>query len=240
MSNLQIQYRTETAGMIHRKTWRIGWDLQYGEFTLWDHYYFSLLQKVLETRGWEARPVVKSSDVDDVDVLVLNYPEVPFETSFIQYLMARVKTGLRIIALAYYQNEDGVAEILNPLVEPIGFRFNADGIIDPDTCEDDDPYMLKTSRVYRYEAGVDTVVLPCCCSIEVLSPGVTPVVESFPTAKRLMVSSESPASYVLAVEARYGDGRVIGIGTCVFWDNYSLNRADNRRFVANLLGPPEE
>ena len=225
--------------MLHRKVWRIGWDLQYGEFTLWDHYYFSLLQKLLEEQGWETRPVVQSSDIDGVDVLVLNYPEMPLESSFIRHVMDRVKTGLRVIALAYYQNEDRVAGILNRLVEPLGFRFNPDGIIDPVTCEEEDPYLLKTSRVYRYGTGVGALVLPCSCSIEILSPGVAPVVESLSTSKCLKGTSDRTTSYVLAAETRHGDGRVIGIGTCVFWDNYSLDRADNRRFVVNLLGPNE-
>jgi hypothetical protein len=164
------------------------------------------------------------------DGIILNYPEIPFRNSEIQALHDRVEAGAVLIGLAYYQNEDGVADVLNDLFRPVGLVLEADVVTDPRHNLGRDPYQVVTRRVLRYATGVRRVVLPCPCSIRLVDPEAQPIVVGEPTA-----TASSGNAPVLAAERPWGRGRWIAVGTCVFWDNFSLFRADNRQWAWNLL-----
>jgi len=209
---------------------RWAWSTSHGEFTLADHYYFSRLQAFLRAEGLQVDIVSDFSRLLEYDGIILNYPEVPFRTHEIRALQDRVSAGAVLIGLAYYQNEDGVADVLNALFRPVGLCLEADVVTDPRHNVARDPYLVVTRRVLRYSTGVRRLVLPCPCSIRLSDPAAQPVVVGESTA--VASSGNVP---VLAAERPWGRGRWIAVGTCVFWDNFSLGRADNRRWARNLL-----
>ncbi|MCS7313498.1 MAG: hypothetical protein NZ742_11410, partial [Acidobacteria bacterium] len=209
---------------------RWAWSTSHGEFTLADHYYYSRLQDFLRTRGLQVDIVSDFHRLLEYNGIVLNYPEVPFKVYEIQALRDHVQAGAVLIGLAYYQNEDGVADVLNALFGPVGLVLEADVVIDPRHYVARDPYLVVTRRVLRYSAGVRRVVFPCSCSIRLSDPAAQPIVVGEPTA-----TASSGNAPVLAAERPWGRGRWIAIGTCVFWDNFSLGRGDNRQWAWNLL-----
>ncbi len=209
---------------------RWAWSTSHGEFTLADHYYFSRLQDFLRDRGLPVDIVPDFSRLLDYDGIILNYPEVPFQAHEIQALRDRVEAGAVLIGLAYYQNEDGVADVLNALFRPVGLVLEADVVTDPRHNVARDPYLVVTRRVLRYATGVRRLVLACPCSIRLADPAAQAIVVGESTA-----TASSGNAPVLAAERPWGRGRWIAVGTCVFWDNFSLVRADNRRWAWNLL-----
>lgn len=208
---------------------KIAWSIAHGEFTLEDGYYFSHLKRELEKRGAELSYPSRLEQAEGASVLVLNYPELPFSREEVAWLLDYVERGGRLLALAYYNNEDHVAEILNGVTEPFGVRFLYDGIRDPQHHLREDPYLVVTRRSYAYREGVSELFMPYSAPVTLLDGGET-VVEAEPTA--LSDSGERK----MAVQVRRGRGRLIAIGTCVFWDNYALPFCDNLRFALNLLG----
>ena len=210
---------------------RIAWSVSHHEFTIEDGYYFSLLRRALHQAGARPITVARLQQGFDADVLVLNYPEDPFTPEEVEALRQYVARGGRLLALAYYQNEDRVAEILNAVARPFGLRFGYDEIQDPVHKHGDDPYMVVTSRVAV--PGIERVLMPYAAPILVEGPQVQVLVEAEPTA-------QSPSgSRVLAVQVNHGEGTFLALGTCVFWDNYAITAYDNLAFALWLLGVPE-
>ncbi len=210
---------------------RVAWDVSHGEFTIQDGYYFSRLLKALRERDAEILINERLDDAADADVLVLNYPEKEFSEAdgrFIEEFMGR---GGRVLALAYYDDEDRVASILNELVKPYGVEFLPDAVVDETNCLDGDPFMVVSSRVYGFNRGVRRVLMPYAAPLELLAPAAEVVVEGGPTAK-----TRSGGRAVLGCRVQVGEGELVCLGTCVFWDNYSIGREDNLAFSLNLLG----
>ncbi len=213
--------------MVHR----IAWNVSHHEFTIEDGYYFSLLRRALDRAGVEVRTTTSWDEALSADVLVLNYPEDPFTPEEVARLQDYVAQGGRLVALAYYQNEDRVAEILNHVARPFGLRFGYDYVQDAVHHYGDDPYMVVTSRVYRVP-GVGRVLMPYAAPVRMETPGGERVVEGEETAV-------SPSgSRVLAAQVAHGRGRFLAVGTCVFWDNYAITAYDNLAFALWLLGVP--
>jgi len=213
---------------------RIAWSVSHHEFTIEDGYYFSVLRRALEEAGVQVVPVERLEDAFDAPVLVLNYPEDPFTPEEVRWLEAYVAQGGRLVALAYYQNEDRVAEILNAVARPFGLRFGYDHVQDPVHKHGEDPYMVVTRRVN----GVPSVA-------RVLLPYAAPVHLEDRETLQVLVEAESTAqvpsgSRVLAAQARHGRGTFIAVGTCVFWDNYAITAYDNLAFAFYLLGVPHD
>ncbi len=209
----------------------IGWSVAHGEFTLEDGYYFSCLKRALLERGVEISLLNRLEAGQDLPVLVLNYPEVPFSRKEVDGLCRYVERGGHLIALAYYNNEDRVGEILNRVAEPFGIRFLYDGVFDPVHHLRDDPYLLLTRRVYRYDRGVAQLFFPYSAPVEWVGDAEGEVVvEAEPTACSRFGGRK------LALEVELGRGRFTALGTCVFWDNYALPHASNLRFALQLLG----
>ena len=57
---------------------KIGWDISHLEFTIEDHYYFSILKSSLKESGAVVKEVDSFKDITRYDVTVLNYPEKTF------------------------------------------------------------------------------------------------------------------------------------------------------------------
>ncbi len=208
---------------------RIAWSVSHHEFTIEDGYYFSILRRELEQVGAEVLPVPRLEEGFQAPVLVLNYPEDPFTPEEVDALREYVAGGGRLLALAYYQNEDRVAEILNAVARPFGVRFGHDHVQDPVHHHGQDPYMVVTRRVHGVP-GVQRVLMPYAAPLHIHGEKARALVEAEDTAV-------SPSgSRVLAAQANHGRGTFIAVGTCVFWDNYAITAYDNRTFALWLLG----
>ena len=211
---------------------RWAWSTSHQEFTIADHYYFWRLQRLLADHRIDCVPVERFDDLFAYDGIIFNYPEQPFTETERDRLLAYVERGGVIIALAYYLNEDHVAEILNPLLEPAGMRFRYDAVTDPVSNYEGDPYMVVTTRVHRYVSDPIRVMFACPCSVAILHADVVPVVQAEDTA-RSGERVESPIC--IAAERTLGSGRILAVGSCVFWDNFSIEVLDNGRWTLALL-----
>lgn len=210
-------------------TFTVTWDVSHGEFTIEDGYYFSALSRLLAQEGITVRVTHRLEDGFTADALVLNYPEKPFTSEEVACLRAYVEQGGRLLALAYYNNEDRVAELLNALAEGFGVSFLYEGVQDPIHCLNGDPYMVLTRRVPGYPE-IREVFLPYAAPIAVLKEAKVRVL-----AEAEATASSPSGVRVLATETRYGKGTFVAVGTCVFWDNYAIDKAENRIFAVRLL-----
>ncbi|MCX7831981.1 MAG: DUF4350 domain-containing protein [Actinobacteria bacterium] len=196
---------------------RIIWDISHHEFTILDYYYFSSLETFLKQRAIlvENRSPLNEILLNPNDILVINYPEVEFDKSEINQIEKFVREGGKLLVSAYYQNEDFVASICSKLLFFAEIRFNEDGVF----SESDG--LLTTAKV-AHEAkqkykniDFERVYFPCSCSIE--GNDLIPL---------LKVENS-----IVSVVKEYGKGKIIALGTAVFWDNFALDREDNWKFV---------
>jgi hypothetical protein len=184
----------------------VGWDATHGEFTIEDYYYFSKLKKLSEKEGIEIVEVKRFQELANYDVIVINYPEVKFRKTEIARIKSWVKRGKKVIFAGYYSNLDGVAENINRILEKTSdVRINSDVIVDEVNNIGDS--LFPMARCDDLE-----VVMPCSAS----------------------VSGGKPFVVGKDVFAAHHNG-IIVIGTCVFWDNYSIELAENRDFAIRLL-----
>src|SRR5712692_3663625 len=94
---------------------RIGWDISHLEFTIEDHYYFSILKSSLKESGAVVKEVDSFKDITRCDVIVLNYPEKTFTKEEVKIIRRCLEEGRRVIAAGYYNNEDNIAGCINSL-----------------------------------------------------------------------------------------------------------------------------
>jgi len=198
------------------------------EFTIEDHYYFSKLKSELIKAGANVKELLSFEELDKYDVVVLNYPEKSFNRKQINIVKKYIHNGGRLIATGYYSNEDNIANSLNTLCFDFGMELKKDQIIDPENCDKNDQLLITTSSIENYNKGVKKVIFPCCASIKLSNYGPNPIAYS-------QINQKSITKKVIAAETSHGKGRFIMIGTCVFWDNYSLSKYSNLRFSLNLL-----
>ncbi|HHJ63914.1 MAG TPA: hypothetical protein ENJ61_03315 [Aquifex aeolicus] len=212
---------------------RVGWSITHQEFTITDYYYFSILQKEAEKAGIEIEEVSDWSRLEGYDTLVFNYPEKPFTEEEGRWIEKLVwDRGKKVILLGYYKNEDHIADTCNSLSRRFGMELNPDEVTDEVSNHGGDPYFVVTTKVRRYSANVEKVVFACTASIRPLMPDVKVVVRAEDTAL------SSAGNYTLLVAeqiAPRSGGYFCLVGTCVFWDNYSIRLYDNLNFALNLL-----
>ncbi len=208
---------------------RIGWDISHLEFTIEDHYYFSILKDVL-LRYAVIEEVDSLEQIVEYDVFVINYPEEPFSDSDINIIGHFLRGGGRVIMLGYYRNEDSVADNINTLSERFGIRINADLVIDEKNNHGGDKLFIVTSRIHQYDRSVRRVLMPCTASLSMLDDRCNIIVRGEDTAR-----TSSGNEPILAASSTVGRGEIIVVGTCVFWDNYSIEKYDNLTFALNLL-----
>lgn len=193
----------------------VGWDVSHGEFTVEDPYYYGKLRRLIEERG---RLIVayRLEELREADVIVLNYPEKHFSDQEAEFIYRLASAGKRIIALGYCNDEDGANGVISKLLRKAGIALNPDLV----EGEGEEPYMLEVTDIYAFNEGVSKVVLPCTASM------------------RLYGVARPMARYrhsIVGAMSNFFSGTFVALGTCAFWDNFSIGLADNERFALNLL-----
>jgi len=218
---------------------KVGWDISHQEFTITDYYYFSVLQRETEKHGIEVEEVDDWESLSRYDVIVLNYPEIPFTESEVKDVQRWVhRDGKRVILAGYYKNEDKIADTCNTLARAFGMELNSDEVRDEVSNHKGDGYFVVSSKVRRYnrdEKGrinVKKVMLACTASVKPLTPDVKAVVRGEESARSNM--GFDPLLIAEHIDQNSG-GYFCLAGTCVFWDNYSIELYDNANFSLNLL-----
>ncbi|MDQ7082471.1 MAG: hypothetical protein Q9N34_05580 [Aquificota bacterium] len=218
---------------------KVGWDITHQEFTITDYYYFSILQKEAERAGIEIEEVDDWGSLENYDVIVFNYPEIPFTEEEARWVEKLVwEKGKKVILLGYYKNEDRIADTCNSLARRFGMELNPDEVTDEENNHNGDRYFVVTSKIRRYnkndknEVNVRKVVLACTASIKPLMPDIKIVVRAEDTA----VSNQDNYTLLIAEQIAPPSGGYFCLaGTCVFWDNYSITLYDNLNFALNML-----
>ncbi len=213
-----------------RMRWRIGWDISHMEFTIEDHYYFSLLKRKILSLGASVEEVEALEDILSYDVLVINYPEMPFNDADVGRIVRYLEGGGRVVILGYFRNEDNVADNINSLTKRFGLELLNDEIFDDHHNHEGDERIIVSSKVMLFSDGVRRVLMPCPAPIRPLSSDARIVLEAENTARTL--SGHRP---IMGALVGVGKGFVLLLGSCVFWDNFSIRKYDNMRFAANIL-----
>ncbi|MFQ5786645.1 MAG: hypothetical protein ACE5H1_01560 [Thermodesulfobacteriota bacterium] len=211
----------------------IGWDISHQEFTINDHYYFSILKSKLLDEGALVSEVRLFKDIIKYDVLILNYPEKPFTKSDTKLVNKFLDKGNKVIACGYYDNEDMIADNINSISTHFGLSLKEDGVRDKLNNFKGDDLLIVTSKILSYDSNIKKVLLPCCSSITINGSSAA---EFVLTEGSLIAKSKNKT--ILAAQSCVGNGKFILIGTCVFWDNFAINRFSNMRFALNLLLDP--
>jgi len=207
----------------------IGWDITHMEFTIEDHYYFSELKSAVNKRGATVKEIRSFGEISYCDVVVINYPEKPFSKAEARKVEQSLVGGVKVIVCGYYSNEDGVADNVNTLASRFGLKLNGDKVKDSNNNLEGDELLVVTSRIAKYNRSVNKVLFPCAASVTDLFGN------SLPFVSREKASSRSRKETVIGAEVGVKGGRFILLGTCVFWDNFSIKRYTNRNFSLNLL-----
>ncbi|RMD47163.1 MAG: hypothetical protein D6834_01350 [Aquificota bacterium] len=210
---------------------KIGWNLSHQEFIISDHYYFSKLQRYIKEAGMEVEEVDEFEKLSDYDTIVFNYPEIPFTEEEVNFIEELVKKGKNVGIFGYYKNEDRIADTCNTLSERFGIKFNGDIVIDNVNNYDSDNLLIITSDLYNLPENINKVMLACTDTLTTTKTEVRPLVHGEDTL-------ESKLEKETILFAEYVDpsgGKFIAGGTCVFWDNYSIDLYNNKEFSLNLL-----
>jgi hypothetical protein len=218
---------------------RVAWSITHQEFTITDYYYFSKLSKEAQKVGILIEEVDRWEKLKEYDTIVFNYPEIPFTEEEAQDMEKLVwEEGKKVILLGYYKNEDRIADTCNTLARRFGMELNSDEVIDEVNNHQGDKYFVVTSKLRRYtkneknEVVVQRIVLPCTASIRPLMPDIKVVARGEDTAK----SNQENYTLLIAEQIAPSSGGYFCLaGTCVFWDNYSIDLYDNLAFSLNLL-----
>ncbi len=204
---------------------KIAWDVSHQEFIVSDHYYFWKLEKLIrEDLGAEVTEIESLSEAlnGSYQVLIFNYPEIPFSSKDVEIVKRFLEAGGRVGIFGYYKNEDRIADTINSLVQHFGLRHHGDIVTDEVNNEEGDSLF-----VHGKMSDGTPVALACTSTVE----GGEPLVVGYDTAK-----SNEGYEPVFFVSKTVGAGELILGGTCVFWDNYSIDRLGNRNLIKRILG----
>jgi len=208
---------------------RIGWDISHLEFTIDDHYYYSILKSKIIESGASVSTLKSWERLNGFDVLVLNYPEKSFTKREVKEIVNFIEKGNRVVICGYYNNEDAIADCVNSISIHFGLTLRKDCVRDKMNNYRGDELLLVTSKVLSYDYKVKKILLPCCSSIRIRGKSNSIVAISQGSA------SLSRSGEIVAAQSNLGRGEFILMGTCVFWDNYSISKYSNLRFSMNLL-----
>ncbi|MEM2345166.1 MAG: hypothetical protein QXN49_01180 [Archaeoglobaceae archaeon] len=184
---------------------KVVWSASRGEFSIGDYYYFSKLTKMAEKEGVEMEEEKRFEKLGDYDLIVFNYPEVKFSAKDVAKIKKWAEMGKKIVLTGYYLNVDGVAENINRVARHFGMRINYDLIVDEERNAGDKMFPLAKCK------DLD-VLMPCSASV---SGG-----KSFVHGKDVFGAVKD---------------NVLILGTCVFWDNYSIELYKNKEFAFRIL-----
>lgn len=203
---------------------RVVWNTSHQEFTVFDFYYFSKLKKLIEESFTlvENKQPLDEANLEPDDTLIINYPEKEFSSSEIQRLKHFLENGGKLIVSAYYQNEDNVASICSKLLSFADIKFRHDGVeTEEGLLTTAYPALEIRELVSGNGLPFKKVFFPCSCSLETNTSNTIPL---------LKIGEKK-----VAVVKNFGRGRIIALGTSVFWDNFSISLADNKSFIRWLL-----
>ncbi|MBC7330142.1 hypothetical protein H5T88_07270 [bacterium] len=212
---------------------RLLWDVSHSEFSITDHYYFSKLENYLKQWGVELEEreePLTLKRLSKYDILVLCYPEKPFNLRERRAIRRFLERGGKVIIASYYRCSDRVATICNSLTAELGIKFHEDEVLDPVNCLDNDPLLLLTSRISPKLKGISRVFFPCSASLEI-EEGIEPLILGEETARSAVRGGE----VILSARVRVGKGELVALGTCVFWDNFAIEKFDNLKLCEILL-----
>ena len=204
---------------------KLAWSYAKGEFIIVDHYYFSILKRLVTQRyDWKLPRSFKEIEQFDPDVIIFNYPEIRFTDNEVEKILEFLHQGKGVGMFSYYLNEDEVSSNLNRVLNRLGLGVNFDEVRDPNSCYNSDDLLLVTDNLHESlrKRGVNQVMLACTSSLNIDS-------ESIP-----LVYDRS-GKHVLFAYRKVGSGRLIVGGTCVFWDNFSIEKYDNEAFSMAIL-----
>ncbi|WP_457625906.1 hypothetical protein [Persephonella sp.] len=210
---------------------KVAWSVAHQEFIISDHYYFSKLQKYAKEAGIKIEEVDQIEKFSEYDTVIFNYPEIPFTAEEADFIEELVKKGKTVGIFGYYKNEDRIADTCNTLSERFGIHFNGDIIIDNINNYENDNLLIVTSDLYNLPEKIKKVMLACTDTLTTKKPQVRPLIHGEDT-------SEASNREEVILFAEYVDesgGKFIAGGTCVFWDNYSIDLYNNKELSLNLL-----
>ncbi len=210
---------------------KVAWSVAHQEFIISDHYYFSKLQKYAKQSELHIDEVDDLEKFPQYDTVIFNYPEIPFEADEVDFIQDLVKSGKTVGIFGYYKNEDRIADTCNTLSKRFGIHFNGDTIIDNINNHEGDNLLILTGDTYNLPENIKKVMLACTDSLTTTKPEVRPLLHGENTA-------ESKLGKETILFAEYIDpsgGRFIAGGTCVFWDNYSIDLYDNKNLSLYIL-----
>ena len=212
---------------------KVAWSTTHQEFIISDHYYFSKLQRYAKENDILVDEVDEFEKFANYDVIIFNYPEIPFKKEEVDFIEELVKKGKKVGIFAYYKNEDRIADTCNTMAERFGIKFNGDIITDDVNNYDNDNLLITTTKTSQKmkEKGINKVVLACTDSLSIIGNNVEPIIYAEDTGKSLLGKDK-------ILFARYQDpsgGCFIAGGTCVFWDNYSIDLYNNKELSIQLL-----
>jgi|LDZS01.1.fsa_nt_gi hypothetical protein len=214
------------------KVLRVAWSSTHQEFLISDSYYFSILAKESQENGIIIDEVSVFTDLFSYDVVIFNYPEKPFKKEEIELIKKSVvEEGKRVLFTAHFQNKDNVAKICSKVSRQFGLLVLPEEVFDNVNHIANDPRMVLTSKVFTYNTGVTKVVFPYSAPLELLEEAkvILRGMETTTTRK----GKKSP---ILVAEKNFPSGGSFTLsGSCIFWDNYSITKADNLRFAINLI-----
>lgn len=212
---------------------KVAWSVTHQEFIISDHYYFSKLQRYAKENDIIVDEVDEFEKFSEYDVLIFNYPEIPFNSNEVDFVEELVKKGKKVGIFAYYKNEDKIADTCNTMANRFGISFNGDIIVDSINNYDNDDLLITTTNLAKkmIEKGVNKVVLACTDSLTITGKDVVPMIFAQDTAVSKLGKDK-------ILFAKYNDpsgGCFIAGGTCVFWDNYSIDLFNNRELSLAIL-----
>uniref|UniRef100_A0A7C3RED9 DUF4350 domain-containing protein n=1 Tax=Archaeoglobus fulgidus TaxID=2234 RepID=A0A7C3RED9_ARCFL len=184
---------------------KVVWSIAKGEFSIGDYYYFSKLNRIAEKEGIEMDEVKSFKKLGNYDLIVFNYPEIRFTSSEAVRIKKWAEEGKKIVLSGYFSNVDGVAANVNRVSRQFGVTINYDVLKDPERNAGDE--MFPVAKCDELE-----VVMPCSASV---------------SGGRTFVIGKGVFGAV--------SGNVLVLGTCVFWDNYSIDLAQNKEFALRIL-----
>lgn len=184
---------------------KVVWDVSRGEFSIGDYYYFSKLTKIAEIEGIEMCEERSFSKLGEYDIIIFNYPEIKFTKADVLKIRKWAEMGKKIVLSGYFSNVDKVSQNINRVSKQFGLKINYDVIKDAERNAGDEMFPIAS-------CGDLEVVMPCSASVSGGKP--------FVVGKGVFGAVS---------------GNVLALGTCVFWDNYSVGLAQNKEFALKIL-----
>ncbi len=192
-------------------------------------YYYSKIGKLIESIGYH-KIAYSPEDWEKGDIIIFNYPQPKkdrdgiriFKERYIEKIDSLIKEGRRVIFTGYYNNEDGVCDAINSVSKNYGIKILDFVVEDDENCFENDEKMVITSKINEFNKNVEKILLGYCAPVRAREDA------------EIFVESENGEGMAGYYKDDSG-GMLVVIGTCVYWDNYSIDKFDNFGFSRNLI-----